>query len=455
MFAELFEYAQLVSLARYLKDEGVPLLWFLLANKDLIITEDSKGIVEAFARKSEVRQELEIRGGVDLARHVPDGNYVIDSVAAEAFGRELGSTRPGKGATSLVPTQITESPGEGPVAVNTASSLALSSGSGGGGRYQTDAALRVDGAPGLELIRYYAPDVGGADFGPGWHLGVPYEVQPRGDSTVAFLNATIPYRMAVRNPMTGREEVLTFSKEQYAIAGYAPDDLDQSNLIGLFWMTDGSVRLADKVGSEFQFDRSGRLTEMILTDRDATKFQYGLEVVNAESLGSARYRIEPRGSEVVEVRNVRLPRQLELHDQRSGTVAVFAYDEDNKFNVIGYTPVEPGLYSVLALMTDGSFTLRTAQGSEITFDRAGRFQELSRSVVKSLTSRDHRVTFEREYAGDGFRIRKARINTGGGEPLDTIEYYYGTDGRLSQVRAARGSVMDIVYDGSRVATVNR
>ena len=50
--SELFEYAKMVSLSKYLKENGVPMLWYL-SNKDMILTEDS-GTVDALARKSAI-----------------------------------------------------------------------------------------------------------------------------------------------------------------------------------------------------------------------------------------------------------------------------------------------------------------------------------------------------------------------------------------------------------------
>ena len=63
VFTDLFEYAKLVSLAGYLKSRGIPLLWFLLANKDLILTEDSPRTVKAFAKNSKYVHHIEISGG--------------------------------------------------------------------------------------------------------------------------------------------------------------------------------------------------------------------------------------------------------------------------------------------------------------------------------------------------------------------------------------------------------
>ena len=36
VYEDLFEYAKMVSLAKYLKEKGVPLFWYLMANKDLV-----------------------------------------------------------------------------------------------------------------------------------------------------------------------------------------------------------------------------------------------------------------------------------------------------------------------------------------------------------------------------------------------------------------------------------
>jgi len=82
VYKELFEYAKLVSLTKYLKEKNIPLLWFLMANKDLVITEDSKSTVDALIKESEHHRNIRIEGGVEL---VSKGNYIYDEEAINAI----------------------------------------------------------------------------------------------------------------------------------------------------------------------------------------------------------------------------------------------------------------------------------------------------------------------------------------------------------------------------------
>lgn len=96
VYEELFEYAKLVSLAKYLKDKGVPLHWFLMANKDLVLTEESQGTVDALSKDSDYFRGVYIEGGVDLGA---PGQYVIDQEAVNAI-REAIDARPIDGRES-------------------------------------------------------------------------------------------------------------------------------------------------------------------------------------------------------------------------------------------------------------------------------------------------------------------------------------------------------------------
>ena len=289
VYQELFEYAKLVSLARYLKDRGVPMFWFLMANKDMIITEDSPETVDAFAKKSDYREGIQIEGGVDLDVRLSTQNYVVDTEGTEAFARALGRSDGSRSSfTALLPDEsVTISHETGTLTLTEAQTLTLATGSASGTTYQTDLGLRVNGELGLELVRYFDPAYEGvATFGRGWHLMIPYRIRHYGNTKIPFLNASIPERMVVENLLTGWEEVLTFSEDHYSIAGYVPDRLETSNLVGLFLLSDASFRLADKLGNEFQFDQDGRMTELILptgqeTDPFHVQYTYGMSEATA------------------------------------------------------------------------------------------------------------------------------------------------------------------------------
>ena len=93
------EYGKVVSLAKYLKESGVPLYWFLMANRDLVLTEDSPGAVDGLVKESDYFRGITIKGGVDLG---VQGNYVYDAEAVKIINEALSKfPETASGKTSL------------------------------------------------------------------------------------------------------------------------------------------------------------------------------------------------------------------------------------------------------------------------------------------------------------------------------------------------------------------
>ncbi len=454
-YKELFEYAKMVSLAKYLKENGVPMLWYLLANKDMILTEDSKGTVDALATKSNYFQDVEITGGVDLAAGPSSDHYVIDAEAAKALAEAWSRhSSDSKGTTMSANDNIVFKSGDDDYTLVALQNVALSGSPVAGETFQTDIAMRTNGEPFVEVARYYNPkhqDI--ATFGDGWHLMIPYRFAPEGKKMIPFLNAMIPERMAVENLLSGRKEILTFNEERYSISGYVPDNAEQSGIIGLFWLTDRSLRLADKVGSEFQFDPTGRLTDMILTDNYIVSYEYCYEVVEAKTFQRPPFRVEAVGTERESVLNVTLPKYMRLLDSRGRLCETFVFDRDNEYDVIGYSPLsgKSSKYTILSLLTDGSFKLEEQQGRQFYFDQAGQFEKFQEPVVKSLSQGDYKVFFDYQYQEDKFRIGTVRVTQEGViAPLYAAYYSYSNDGRLSSVKRPSGNEITIKYENDSV-----
>lgn len=452
-YLELFEYAKLVSLARFLKERSVPLLWFLLANKDLVLTEDSPGTVDALAKKSDVYDYIRIEGGVDFSPQSHTARYVLDPKAATAIAQafRLGTT-----PTSTVGTTTT------PVAITTASTptattsvrrqyavtasqnvMPLPSGSA---RFDTDIAIRESGQPGLELVRYYDPSTSlRSPFGGGWHLMMLYRVLPADEKRITFRNAVIPDQMTVRNIVTGRDETLTFSETRYSIVGYVPADLTTSSLIGLFLLSDGSMRLADKLGNEYQFDPAGRMTEVAISDSHRTIYEYGRQEASRDAYESAPYRLEPIGDERELVLNAVLPRRLRLVDGSDAVQQVFVLNLNTASKLVGYTPEsarEDGVF--LSLLSDGSFVLDRNNGETIAFFPDGSFSRRTVEVITGIRQSTHQVKLDYEFALGEFRIREARVlQEGLTATLYTVKYGYGEDGRLARVTTPTGETIQI------------
>lgn len=430
IYRELFDYAKLVSLARHLKEGNVPLLWYLLANKDLVITEDSPGTVNELAKGSAYFADIEIRGGVDLAVAPSAASYVIDEEAAAALERAVALYgQPEAPGPSLLPrrTVVVDAP-EDRVAITPARDLVVASSVVGEDRYHTDLAFRRGGEPGLELIRYHDPDYRGGvvSFGNDWHLMLPYRVAPASEARIPFLNAFIPDAMVVTNLITGREETLGFSDERYDIAGYVPDDVEISGIVGLFLLSDGSLRLVDKLGAEFQFDPEGFLTDMIL----AQGYHVGVEYADAalDAFERPPLGLRPVGEEMIPFLNVYVPKRMKVVDLVHGGSETLVFDDSRA--IAGYAPLTDwtaGRFRFLAFMSDGSFRLVDDRENEILFDVAGRFKGIigpsGTRFVRTLRHGHDRLEFSYELPRTGsVRIKKARL---AGKRAQIVSYDYG------------------------------
>ena len=450
VYNELFEYAKLVSLAKYLKEKKVPLYWFLIANKHLVICEDSPGTVDALARGSDHFHGITIEGGVNLEF---EGNYVYDKAAVEAINRAMsriptyGLSKTSLTSTSNLEKHRTESFSFdlGKDSYTVIPQHSLTSGKDQRGiRYQTDLALRHNEQPGLELVRYYDPKrKDGSEFGNGWHLLIPYRIKAVGDRKRQFLNAIIPEKMALVNLLTGEEEVLTFSTDRYSVAGYVPEELSSSQVIGLFLLSDATYRLADKLGNEFWFDQAGHLTDMILSKEHHVRIEYlgGLTWAVEGDL----YRIEAAEDERMAFRNIRIPKAVRIQDR------VHDYCENLVFSdkgmVAGYVPVQPekSRFKILAIMTDGSFRLFDKEDNQIRFDGAGNFNGLvpgnGRCLVKAMSLGEQEVVFSYTVDAAGkLVIGRASLHENDESPLPTyvVRYKYDGEGRLCRVDRSRG-----------------
>jgi len=558
VYQELFEYAKMVSLAKYLKESGVPLFWFLMANKDLVLTEDSPGTVDALAKGSDYFKGVSIEGGVDLGTQ---GQYVYDTEAVRAVTEALSRSRP---------TLATETPlGTPEVSPSIADRFAfdlagqaysvlpqhsLTCGKDRRGiRYQTDIAFRdagfclteqaleeldaritrmimaeeasrsarpAEGAPDeetrrwcqslyeraveqarpiqeglsklrgqkysseqefaqaiekalparegagwikpmvvkqgyyntlLELVRYFNPSRRGAgDFGEGWHLMIPYRVRPADPAKKEFNGVFVPERMTVQNLVSGESETLTFSADRYRVAGYVPDSVGKSQVVGLFLMSDASFRLADKLGNEFWFDRAGRLTDMAFSEQYRTHFEYADGFT--DQLDQPPYRVERASEERVECQGVSLPKIMAVVDSLHGTREALVFDPTG--SVVGYVPrnrAKTG-FQILAVLSDCSFRLVDKRGNEVAFGPDGKFRGLNpssdRLAVKSVSVGPYKVDFGYTMGRAGsLMIANARLTKQGtSETLHVVRYEYDAEGRLC--KASPGEKRPVAQDAS-------
>jgi len=343
IYNELFEYAKLVSIAKYLKEQGVPLHWYLMAHLDDVITEDSIGAVDTLSKGSQFLKDVRIEGGVEM-----HGRYVLDHNAATAIQKavsRMGRPRDDPAAPTTPGSARAQPSDDRTISVEKQvfSIMPMQSVTCGidtrGVRYQTDVAIRQGQEPGLELVRYFRPVVKGdrfrGEFGNGWHLLRPYRIVPVGKPEIPFLNILIPAKVAVRNLITGQDEILTFDDKKYELAGYRPANMNSSRIVGLFWTVVGGMRLVDKLGNEFWFNEGLMLSEVHFSDEFGMQFEYGYEEAGRETYDHTPYRLEREGTGVAhdvvaygpDGEERPLPDKLRLTDLGTGDGKVFTFGE--------------------------------------------------------------------------------------------------------------------------------
>ena len=447
IFDELMDYARLVSLAKYLKEKRVPLYWFLMANKDLVIGEDSPGVVDELVKESNSRQGLIIRGGVNLGTQ---GQYRFDAKALAALrqaqeraGDAVAGARSSVNDATGSSAPISRRDVSFELDKTTYSVVAQHASTSGrdrfGVRYQTDISLHKGDAPAVELVRYFDSNrLDGGDFGNGWRLLIPYRVRPAGSDRRNFLNATIPTQMMLENLLTGGSELLTFSEDRYAAAGYVPEKSSGSQVVGLFITAGGFFRLADRIGNEFWFDGAGNLSDMLLGDDLRVKVAYQRGMTELAAFETPVYALTPAGPETTTFRNAVLPQRIQVTDLVHGNSEALTFS--TKGSIAGYVPADGSAsrYDILAILSDGSFRLADKQGNESMFDGAGKFQgmivDAERQLVGSL-SVDNRVIAMRYTIDSVGRliIARAQLSDGASPPTDVVRYAYDMDGNLTSV----------------------
>ena len=448
IFQELFEYAKLVSLAKYLKEQGVPLHWFLMANKDLVLMEDSPMEVDGLLNHSKYVRGLMVRGGVNLA---VTPTYMFDAGVAGVkppapSGSKLSTgLLGGVNKVRYVPTRFSFD-----LANQSYSVLpqhTLTSGKGPRGiRYQTDLAMRQNGRPGLELVRYFNPrnrETG--QFGKGWHLLIPYRVKPAGDAKREFLNVVISKQMALENLCTGEKEVLGFSEDGDAGAGYVPERPSSSRIVRLLLMSDASYRLIDKLGNQFQFDQGGYLTDMFFSPNPnhAVHFEYVTDFTNA--FEEDPYVVKPVDGERVVFRNVRVPKRVKVTDLLHGDSEVLTFSKENQ--IVGYVPENENgsRVQLAALLSNTGLQLVDKHGNETVFGPNWKFEKMlpsrARRMVQSVSMGNQKTTFSYTVDGAGEVLIAAAFlskDEPGAPPTHVVRYEHDAEGRLCRLLHSDG-----------------
>lgn len=443
VYYELLEYAKLVSLAQFIKESGAPVQWFLIANKDLLLSEDSPGVVNELIKGSKYFEGVEIRGGVDLDYH--KGKYVYDAATVKAIQEAYLKFNSDNKITSLyidpkveqiVKENITFYDNDQPYTIIPQNSL-TSGKDFRGIRYQTDVALKQKNKPGLEVIRYFNPeDSSEGVFGYGWHLLIPYQIEPLDSNKIQFKNVLLPAKMVLVNKLTNGKEILKFDTTTYSLVGYTPDNIEQSKLLGIFLMTDLSYRMADKIGNEFHFDQAGDLTDMILGDDFVTHYEYYNSFIT--NFENKPFALKKANNETVEFAGVILPKVLTLSSANTNEDEEYIFEPQE--SICSYTPKNKvdSKYDQLIVMTDGSFRLIDKTKNEIAFNSAGEFEgialnPLQEKVISSISQGENIVKFVYGMRKED-NVRISKCNLFNKEDMDknlcSIIYNYDKSGRL-------------------------
>lgn len=389
VLGEIFEYAKLVQLSKYLKDNGVPLFWFLMANKDLVLTEDSPGTVDALAKGSDYFKNIYIEGGVDLATR---GQYVFDQTAVSAI-QEAASRLPVESSPrsflGSLP-QPTPYPFSFDLKGQSYSVLPQHSLTSGrdprGTLYQTDLAIRSRGFQLTERsIDYLSSDI---------HRRMTYEkirpvVERMSESelkggfnrlledawkeTKGQAEAVLAKLATLKNRDYATEEA--FSRE--AMRAVGPEDFK---------------RYGDLMRKEAHYATSLDVVRYLSPgeDNETGQFGRGWRLL-------IPYRIKPAGSEKRPFLNAMIPEKMDVGNFVTGDVEVLTFSED-RYSIAGYVPERSAKTQIvgLFLLSDLSCRLRDKLGNEFQFDPEGNLTEM-------IFSEEHRFKIEYGYAESGSR----------------------------------------------------
>jgi len=373
VFEELQDYGKLVALARYLKESGVPLLWFLLANKDQVITEDSPGTVDNLAKQSEYWRGVTIQGGVDMSE---PGQYVYDDSAVTAV-RQAWQKRQSHPERSASMGDVKRRGPSIPFSFDVDDNRytvvpqhSLTCGKDHRGiRYQTDFCMRAEG----------------------------YRVS---DKTVRELNAEL-FRYAMRKHLAtelkdGTAEQRDSERERVSIeccarARTTVDDL-QDRIDAL-----RGKKYASKAACAESWKAVMKGTPVAELDAvfvEQCHFVSNLELVRcfnparreAGPFGAGwkpmiPYRVKAAGEKTIAFRNVVIPEQMQVYNQITGDEETLLFST-NRYTVAGYVPPGGAAASQwvgLFLLSDTSYRLVDKVGSEFRFDPSGCLTEMALS----------------------------------------------------------------------------
>lgn len=372
IYKELFDYAKLVALAKHLKESGAPLYWFLLANKDMVLTEESPGTVDALFHKSKHFSGVNIEGGVDIVqKDVKTKGYVFDETARAAIRTAYEQSEKVKSPRSALnsrPKYVAD-PVSFEVASNKYTAIPLHSSSSGkdrrGLRYQTDISLRTEGFEiSTKVLEALQPAIRQRCV---WDdlRGKMDDLTKAKSETVfeaafekALQSAQAKTGEALRKLSLLKGKFYPTEAEFARDVGFALDDRDQFELLGDILVSYSKYYTSLDLVRVFDPNRFDKVGD----------FGDGWRVL-------LPYRLRPASTSPA--KGYRLPSKLEVVNLINDRREVLEF-ESRTNGVIGYFPPDGGLSEFVAILVyqDGSFRLADKLGAEFHFSADGNITDL-------------------------------------------------------------------------------
>jgi hypothetical protein len=385
IYQELSDYGKLVALARYLKESGIPLMWFLMANKDLVLTEDSPGTVDNLSKKSTYWTGSTLQGGVEMKMN--KGQFVYDATAVQAIAAARAqASRYDKQTTSMGGSKpvVSAEPfvfGLGTNRFTVTPQHSLTCGKDRRGiRYQTDLCLRAEGYKVTEeMVELIQSEL--------LRRELVKLLDPIMDTLKKADEAKAEQTLAEYRTKAAR----TVEPLQNRVAGLKGKTFTTEQECGAAW--DATVGAEADAGLRALFVMRSHYASNLEVVRYFNPAYAGKTAFGKGWNLMVPYGIQPDGKSKVAFRGLSLPRRMSVLNKMTGDSEVFEFSAD-RYSMAGYVPVQTNStqWVGLFLLTDASFRLVDKVGSEFAFDGAGRLTEMQ-------LSEDHQMTFKYQDEG--------------------------------------------------------
>ncbi len=255
---QLKEYAKLVALAKYLRQEAVPLNWLIFALPCRQQPIECPPTEMGYTIGAEETGGLQIWGGVQLGTGV-ETQYdlsampaaTLDLLALEAYAaaqlRQIdGVIEPGQ--LPALQAELENQPQtvlSFPARVRTTTGRCVD--------IYNDAVVRDQHGPILQLTRVQGT-YGGEEFGRGWSLFVPYSLRPSTRTTTVGQHS-VPRRITIEDQLSGCSFVLEVTRDKDGTISYRSDDCWWIRGVYPRTGTDGGWVMEDYWGDIFSFDK--------------------------------------------------------------------------------------------------------------------------------------------------------------------------------------------------------